>query len=184
VGPHGGADGFADLLTVPRSRLARVRAVAVEEGALERPVAPEVLGREPSQVRVGGAQLGPAEVDHAEDPVVVQPVARLPVAVSGHQRRRRLGPGGDLVPQPLLDVRFDPVLAIEPADHLPVLAGLVGLVDDAGLVVQQGQQEAGLPVDVRLVGGRAALHQLPRQESGDHEQRLVVVMHQRGRPAA
>jgi hypothetical protein len=176
--PHGRADRLPHPLAVPRRGLPRVGAVPVQEGCLEVRAAGEVLRREPGEVGVRRAQVGSPEVDHADGSVVHEPVARLPVAVRRDESRPGCRPRDDLGAQPILHVALDPVLAVEPREHLAVLARLVVVVGHGELAVQQGQQRSGLPEHVGVRGLLGALDEVPWEVVGHHEQRVVVAVQQ------
>lgn len=183
VRPGCGADRLAHQGAVPRAGLARVGAVALQEGCLQAGAAQEVLAGQPGEVGQRGAHGGAAEVDDADDVVVDEPVPRLPVAVGRHQGRGRRRPAGDLGAQLRHRGRRDPVRSAEPRQGLLVLPPLVLLVGDGVLGVQQGKQPAGLAVSGGSAGVVAAEHQLAGQVPGDQDLRVRVAVDQRRRAA-
>lgn len=183
VGPDGRADRLAHLQDRPDLRVARVAPVAVHERRLETRVGAPLLDGEAAQVAHRRPSVVASEVDDAHHPGIDEPVPRLPVAVGGDDHH---GPGRVLGQQrshPIRLRRVHAVRAVQGRQRLRRRGTLELRVEPSGLCVQDAQQPAGLPVDLRVVLGGRALDELARQVPGDEHPALAVGVQQPGRVA-
>ena len=109
--------GLAQLRPAPGGWVTRIRAVALDVRLLQIGTACELLHRQPGEIRLGRPPVRAAEVDDVDQALVVQPVAGLPVAMSGHQDSCGRGEGGDHRAQLRLDIRSDRVWPVKPPER-------------------------------------------------------------------
>ncbi len=178
IRPDGSADRFPEQEDLPQLGCARIEPIAIEEGSFERGIARELAHGEPREVGERGAPVEAPEIDRVDSCAIDQPVARLPIAMRGHERdwfRPRIEHDRS---QALDRIRRDAMRCIEQGERLLVHSHFVGVIRPGALGMECGQHRSGLAIDRRIVLGGRTLHQHTGQEiEQQHGVAFVVPMH-------
>ena len=90
--PDSSVDSLAEPDALPGVRVTRIAAVAFQERRLQGGCGLELLSGQPSEIRVRRPEIRAAEIDDADDAMMDEPVARLPVTMSRYKYRGRRRP--------------------------------------------------------------------------------------------
>lgn len=138
--PGGRSDRLRDIRASPHVGISRITSVTSNDGRLEFGIAQEVLATEPYEVLLGRPQIGAAQVDDPQDTVIVEPVARLPVPMSGDDRCTPNWPASDLLTHLLCNPGMDAVRHGEETQGPVAQASIPRGVSRGVLVVENGAQ--------------------------------------------